>query len=146
MLLNFYLDANLQIGKEIINEALSDQTSNYLSNFRNVAFDPPVPNDRSALTRYNRRVLAYRALLFKAGLQVPSNLRPDTATYSTTNLVAAMKLDAQNARGKSPADYGVSATIFAKRRRHGLNLPSLSALCVIISPIVHSSCGAFDAA
>jgi len=115
MLLNFYLDINLQIGKEIINEALSDQTATYLSNFRNVAFDPPDPNDRSALTRYNRRVLAYRALLFKAGLAVPTNLRPNTRGLFNANLIAAINTDAQNSTGKSPADYGVCATILAKQ-------------------------------
>lgn len=115
MLLNFYLDANLQIGKEIINDALSDQTATYLSNFRDVTFDPPDPNDRSTLTRYNRRVLAYRALLFKAGLQVPNSLRPNTRNLFNANLVAALNTDAQNGTGKSPADYGVCATILAKQ-------------------------------
>lgn len=115
MLLNFYLDANLQIGKEIINEALSDQTSTYISNFRNVTFDPPEPNDRSALTRYNRRVLAYRALLLKAGLQIPNSLSPNTRNLFNENLLTALNTDAQNGTGKSPADYGVCATILAKQ-------------------------------
>ncbi len=115
MLLNFYLDSNLQIGKEIINEALSDQTSTYLSNFRNVTFDPPDPDDHSALKRYNRRVLAYRALLFKAGLQVPNSLRPNTRNLFNANLLAALNTNARNGTGKSPADYGVCATILAKQ-------------------------------
>jgi hypothetical protein len=115
MLLNFYLDTNLQIGKEIINEALSDQTSTYLSNFRNVIFDSPDPNDRSALTRYDRRVLAYRALLFKAGLQVPTSLRPTTRNLFNANLIAAISTDAQNGTGKSPADFGVCAAILVKQ-------------------------------
>lgn len=114
MLLNFYLDDNLSIGKEIINDALSDQTATYLSNFRNVAFDPPEPNDHSALTRYNRRVLAYRALLFKAGLRVPDALRPNTRNLFNTSLIAAIRTDAQNGTGKSPAEYGVCATILDK--------------------------------
>lgn len=115
MLLNFYLDANLQIGKEIINEALSDQTTIFISNFRNVVFDPPDSNDHSALTRYNRRVLAYRALLFKAGLQAPRNLTPNTLNLFNAKLLAALNTDAQNGTGKSPADYGVCATILAKQ-------------------------------
>lgn len=115
MLLNFYLDSNLQIGKEIINEALSDQTSAYLSNFRNVSFDPPDPRDHSALTRYNRRVLAYRALLFKAGLQVPNGLMPNARNLFSAELIAAMEADAQNKTGKAPADYGVCATLLSKQ-------------------------------
>lgn len=116
MLLNFYLDANLQIGKEIINDALVDQGGvKYLSNFRDVIFEPPDRNDRSALTRYNRRVLAYRALLFKAGLRVPTTLRPNTHNLFNTNLIAALNTDAQNGKGKSPANYGVCATILGKR-------------------------------
>jgi len=116
MLLNFYLDANLQIGKEIINETLSDQTAIYLRNFRDVIFDPPDPNDHSALTRYTRRVLAYRALLFKAGLQVPSDLMPDTKNLFNKGLLEAINNDADNKIGKSPGDYRACATILAKQR------------------------------
>lgn len=116
MLLNFYLDENLQVGKEIINDALGDSGGvKYLSNFRDVLFDPPDSNDRSALTRYNRRVLAYRALLFKAGLEVPNSLRPDTRNLFSANLLTALNTDAQNGTGKSPADYRVCATILAKQ-------------------------------
>jgi len=114
MLLNFYLDDNLQIGKGVIDDALSDQTSNYMSNFRNVIFDPPDPSDRSALTRYNRRVLAYRALLFKAGLRPPAGFAPQTRRLFNRDLVAAIQADAQGGNGKSPADYGVCATILGK--------------------------------
>ena len=115
MLLNFYLDNNLQVGKEILNDALGDSGSvKYLSNFRDVVFDPPDANDRSALTRYNRRVLAYRALLSKAGLQVPSSLRPNTRNLFNQDLLAALNADAQSDQGKSPADYGVCATILGK--------------------------------
>lgn len=117
MLLNFYLDNNIQIGKEIINDALSDQGNvKYLSNFRDVSFDPPDPNDRSALTRYNRRVLAYRALLFKAGLQVPNSLSPNTSGLFNTKLLEALSKDAQNDKVKSPADYGSCATILGKQK------------------------------
>jgi len=117
MLLNFYLDENLQIGKEIINDALSGQTGvKYLSNFRDVVFEPPDPSDRSALTRYKRRVLVYRALLLKAGLRIPSSLLPNTQRLFKSELIAAIRTDGQNNTGKTPAEYGVCATILAKQK------------------------------
>jgi hypothetical protein len=146
MLLNFFLDANLQIGKEIINDALVDQKSvKYLSNFRDVVFDPPDPTDRSALTRHNRRVLAYRALLFKAGLQVPTMLRPNTRNLFNADLIAAINTDAQNGKGKSPADYGVCATILAKQAPTWAELSQ--AFGILRDYIVDSDCGwrQFDA-
>lgn len=63
MLINFYLNENIQIGKEIIDSILSDDSYTYITNFIQVSFEQPDANDRSALTRYNRRVLAYRSIL-----------------------------------------------------------------------------------
>ncbi len=114
MLLNFYLESNLSIGKDIINDALSDQNAIYLSNFKNVILDSPDPNDRSAITRHKRRLLAYRTLLFKAGLKVPTNFQPDTKGLFNSKLITALKKDHQNDTGKYPADYGVCATILEK--------------------------------
>lgn len=114
MLLNFFLDDNIAIGKEIINDALSDQAAAYFSNFRNVVFEAPDLNDRSTLTRYNRRVLCYRALLFKAGLRPPANLRPNIRGLFNTNLIDAIRTDGQNGTGKAPQDYAVCATILSK--------------------------------
>lgn len=136
MLLNFYLDNNIQIGKEIINDALSDQGNvKYLSNFRDVSFDPPAPNDRSALTRYNRRVLAYRALLFKAGLQVPNSLSPNTSGLFNTKLLEALGKDAQNDKVKSPLTMAPVPPFSPSKSRRGPSLRKRLRYFVITSTI-----------
>jgi len=145
MLLNFFLDSNLQIGKEIVNDALSDQTSIYLRNFRDVFFDPPDPTDRSALTRHKRRVLVYRALLFKAGLQPPSTLAPQTKSLFKKELLDAMRTDGQTGTGKSPAEYLACANLLAKQ---SLTWSELSQACKILRDYIKDSdsgWGAFDA-
>jgi hypothetical protein len=87
MLLNFYLDDNLQIGKEIINASFRKDESKFIESFKQVIFVRPEESDRSELTRYNRRVLAYRALLAKAGFDIPSNLRANTSGLFKNELI-----------------------------------------------------------
>ena len=115
MLLNFYLDANLQIGKEIINDALSDhQSSQYVSHFRDVVFEVPDPTDYSATTRYKRRVLAYRSLLFKAGLAPAPRFQPQPDRLFNNGLLQSMENDAQDGRGSDPVAYSACAAILRK--------------------------------
>ncbi len=109
MLLNFYEEENLQIGKEIIDGVLAGDSSKYIQNFQQVFFDKPAETDRSALTRYNRRVLAYRALLSKAGFTAPNNIQPNTRGSFNDRLIAAL----QNSRADNAPDYVSAAAIFS---------------------------------
>jgi len=112
MLLNFYRTENLQTGKEIIDGFLSNDSTKFISNFRDVVFDQPDPSDRSATTRHNRRVLFYRALLFKAGFTPPSDLTPSTRGLFREELLTAML----NGQGEDPQNYKTCATLLSKAR------------------------------
>lgn len=109
MLLNFYTDQNLQIGKEIIDNLFTQDDPIYLRNFTQVTFEPPDPTDRSALTRYSRRVLAYRAILSRAGFTPPNNIRPSTGGLFNDRLITALR----NYNGDDEAIYHSAATIFS---------------------------------
>ncbi len=115
MLLNFFLDENLQIGKEIINDALSDQSAQYISHFRDVRFEKPDPTDFSATTRYRRQVLCYRSLLVKAGLQPPNSIKPSIAGLFSKELLDTMERDCTAGKGKDAATYGSCAAILRKQ-------------------------------
>ena len=80
MRVNFYRDENLQTGKEIIDGMLVEDSAKYIRNFRDVNFTPPDANDGSAMVRHERRVLCYRALLHKAGFNLPKMLAPKTTS------------------------------------------------------------------
>jgi len=97
MLLNFFSDGNLQVGKEILNDILAESTSIYIKSFCDLSFDVPIKEDYdtddeyfSATSRFKRRVLFYRALLDKAGFQAPKGLRPNTDRLFNKDLLAAM--------------------------------------------------------
>lgn len=116
MLIDFFAEPNLQIGKEMIDGVLSGDQSGYLRNFRQVRFGPrPVQDDypdqntfRSALTRYNRRVEVYRALLAKAGFE-PS-IAPATQGLFGQDLRTAM----QNSTGRESAAHVGAAMSLAR--------------------------------
>ncbi|AUQ27393.1 helicase HerA domain-containing protein [Dickeya zeae] len=69
----------LCVGKNILGDLLTDDSAKYVKNFCEV--DLSVPDnitDGSKQTRYRRAVLIYRALLKKAGLDVPNEMtKPD---------------------------------------------------------------------
>lgn len=107
MLLNFYTPENLQIGKEIIDNMFSNEDPIYIRNFMQVVFENPDPIDRSAVTRFNRRVLAYRAILFRAGFMSPTTIMPHTRGLFNRELVQAL----QEYTGDDEIIYHSTATI-----------------------------------
>lgn len=111
MLLNFFETSNTQIGKSIIDSILSEDSTNYIKQFCQVSFDEPDPNDRSATTRYNRRLLAYRSVLARAGFQVPPSLRASTRGLFNQDLITAL----QTGRNNNPPtpEYVSAAQVFS---------------------------------
>ncbi|NJL54265.1 DUF87 domain-containing protein [bacterium] len=114
MLLNFFLDENLQIGKEIIDISLQSDGSKYIQNFRQVVFvDSPDPSDRSANTRYRRRVLAYRALLSKAGFKAPEKLKANLKGLFNKDLIKAL-IESESSDDDNRRSYRSAAETFKK--------------------------------
>lgn len=109
MKLNFYRDENIQVGKEIIDSLLSDDTTIYIKNFLQVCFETPDPTDRSAVTRFNRRVLAYRSVLARAGFPVPAGLTISTHGLFNSNLLNAMR----SSSCTNAAEYQSAAQTFS---------------------------------
>lgn len=105
MLLNFYDEGNLQAGKDIIDSILSEDSAKFIKNFVQVRFDKPDKEDHDdktypgAITRYNRRVLAYKTLLYKAGFAPPKGLMPLTSGLFGEKLVKKLKEDTSKNSG-----------------------------------------------
>lgn len=112
MLLNFFEPSNTQIGKSIIDSLLSEDSTNYIKQFCQVSFDEPDSNDRSATTRYNRRLLAYRSVLARAGFQVPQNVRAGTKGLFNQDLIAALQTGGRNNSPSNP-EYVSAAQVFS---------------------------------
>lgn len=121
MLLNFYQDDNLQFGKEIIDSILSEDTSKYIKNFIQIRFEKPEPSDRSATTRYNRRVLAYRTLLYKAGFPLPDDLFPNCSGLFGKKLIDALSGD----ESTNAAKFNSVAEILSKPKKKWSNMISI---------------------
>ena len=110
MLINFYLEENILIGKDIINNILSDDNTIYMKNFVQANLNKPENADQygSEMTRYKRRLLAYRSILNRAGFPTPTNLKPITKRLFGKELIAAMN----SSTSDDAVEYQSAAKIF----------------------------------
>lgn len=104
----------LIVGKNILGDLLADDNAKYIKNFCEV--DLSVPNNLSDIgkqCRYRRAILIYRALLKRAGLEVPANAnKPDIRGPGRNGaLFGAQLLDAM--RNSPDDDQRASYTIAA---------------------------------
>jgi hypothetical protein len=65
MRLNFY--RAITEGFELLASQLADDGANYVKGFLSIDWSEPDPSDKSAVTRYERRVACYQACLYRAG-------------------------------------------------------------------------------
>lgn len=129
MLLNFYLDENLSIGKEIINSFLENDSSKYISNFVQVNFDKPDDYDEnhSVKTRYDRKVLVYRAILAKAGFEIPEKFNK----ISIKGLFGKELLQKlQNSKSENATEYIQAANFLSRKDEGGNENATLSELAI----------------
>jgi len=136
MLLNFYRDENIAIGKEIIDSALADYSDKYISNFRDVRMEAPHEGDRSANIRFHRRLLCYRALLCDAGFEPPSDIKPVTKGLFSQELLAAM----ENSTAVNANDYAAAA----KAIRSSSGWPQVAHACAILNQFINDSQSGYE--
>jgi hypothetical protein len=137
MKLNFFVDENLQIGKQIIDAALKDDGAKYINNFRNVLFVPPDETDMGAMIRYRRRVLCYRALLAKANLAPPAHIKPKTDKLFGEELIKALKKGV-----KEPTEYLACAALLEKS---SINWGQMVQVCQALSKFINGKDPAYEA-
>lgn len=136
MRLNFYRDGDLQTGKEIIDDLISGDSAKYVSNFRDVQFEELPEDDHSARVRHDRRVLAYRTLLHKAGFKPSESFAPRTRSSSgkplfSKKLIEAMKNSPDTERN---SDYARSAGVLESARP---TWPQLEEAMKILRDFIH---------
>jgi hypothetical protein len=80
MKLNFYRD--VVEGFRMLAALLADDSADYTRAFCNITWDVPPPSNKSATTRFDRRVAAYKCCLYKAGFPVPDG---ETVKFPSSN-------------------------------------------------------------
>jgi hypothetical protein len=110
--INFHAEDMLGVGKAMLDKHLEEDRAQFVTAFKGVDLSrAPDPNDRSAMIRWNRRILAYRALLKKSGFTPPSNLQsPHGRGLFGTELITAM---ANSTHQEKAAEFRAASTILS---------------------------------
>lgn len=135
MLLNFFTDDNLQIGKEIIDAVLVNDPAKYIQNFQQVVFEAPDEADWPAKIRFARRVLVYRALLVRAGFEPPTALVPQTKGLFSQDLLVAMR----GSGGRNSASHGAAANFFDGKQTPNPSWHQIATACEGLNDFISDS-------
>ena len=104
----------LVVGRELIRERMSAETTRYTTNFRDADLSVPANlNDRSVATRYHRAVVVHQAALAAAGFDAPP--RPNLTGLFGRKLLAALRSD-QNQRSGNASQYRRAADVLTGTR------------------------------
>lgn len=102
---------SLLVGKTLIDNVLAQESSKYITNFRNTPLEVPNALDMSAATRFKRSVMVYRAVLHAAGFPTPSSM----STAYIKGLFGTELINALNASQSADAPmFAQAATVFGK--------------------------------
>lgn len=107
------VEANLEsmlVGKMLIDSVLATETSKYITNFRNTTLERPAILDRSAIIRYQRALVVYRACLNGAGLSPPTAL----SSAKLKGLFGKELIEALKSAGATEQNYARAATILSQ--------------------------------
>jgi Helicase HerA, central domain len=100
---NFYIQINEGFStiRQVIREKKGDSGAQDLQTFLNTSFDEPDKNDRSAHNRWQVRIAAYKAMLYKADFEAPAN---HTVAFPANKQVCDAVNNAAGATLKDPAN------------------------------------------
>ena len=102
MKVNFYNE--VRAGFDLVQNHLRDDGSDYVKNVLAIDFESPDADDRSAQTRYDRRVAAYLCCLYRAGFDVPQGFTVRFSGNQTLNQLARANGSLDPSKGVSLSD------------------------------------------
>ena len=101
------------MGRELIQERMSAETTRYTANFRDADLSIPANlNDRSVATRYHRAVLVHQTALAAAGFDTP--FRPDLQGLFGKDLIDALE-SSENGTSDSARQYRQAARVLSEK-------------------------------